>query len=238
MGKRLYRHGIINTIATLLFLIFMNGGLLVLFFLLYFMLLSEEEGIYFVYVLFNLFGLIVCGLDSIVFFDDITLVDEYEDCLICYRWLRPVCIPFDEIKDIEIAKKSYQLLYSKHNFSVDGYAISLKDASKERIIILKSFETDGLVNRWRAKYPPADVLSSFQGSSFEVSSDPTSVISAGDRELKADIGQIYVGVTGVRAGDELNTYTADDTYIIKVNTDFNVYEDKATTDYSDELTVK
>lgn len=254
VGKRLYRHGIINTIATLLAMIFMN--VLALAFLINF--LFAEEGVDFI-------GLLICAMPVSLYalYMDvqylcykITWVDEYEDCMIGYRWLRPVDIPFSKIE--EFKAETYEPWYYKHPEYL--YSISFKDASWDKIKIPRTSGTDGLVERWREKYLPKDTTSFFKGYAYEESREPTGIYSAGNTELRAEIGQDFVKITGVRAGDELKTYTPDGillvsetvsrgntakltlpagSYIVKVSQSFfNVYGDKATTDYSYELTVK
>lgn len=262
VGRRLYRHGFIGTIFGLFVLIIIIG--LVLFWI--YSLFAEGDGAAFVLIVALLPALarIVRAL-----FYHVEWVDEYENCLIGYRLLRPVYIPFNEIKDIEEEwyhpwhgelERGDLWLYSGRRGLVEHvYYISFKDVSWDDVRIPKTRGTDGFVERWRKKYLPADTTS-FPGYAYEERREFTGITSAGDTELMAEIGEDYVMITGVRAGDELNTYSSDGTllatetvssgnsvklmlptgsYIVEVSqTTFDVYGGKATTDYSYDVTVK
>lgn len=254
VGRRLYRHGFIGTIFGLFVLIIIIVLVLVLIYFRY----SEGDGAFF-FLLVPLLPALAMIVHSL--FYHIEWVDEYEDCLIGYRLLRPVYIPFNEIKDIE--EDWYYHWYSdlgRHRELVEHvYYISFKDVLLDGVRIPKNKGTDGFVERWRKKYLPADTTS-FPGYAYEERREFTGITSAGDTELMAEIGEDYVKITGVRAGDELNTYTPDGTllatetvsrgntakltlpagsYIVKVSqTVFSVYGGKATTEYSYDITVK
>lgn len=133
-------------------------------------------------------------------------------------------VSFTGLKPAEAAKPEYVTA----TLSIGGYAAASAKVAKDSAATLTITPADGwtlatltlneanvLADYADGKYTTPKLTAdatvaatfSYTGYAYEESSETTGVITAGDTGLKAEIGQGYVKITGVKSGDELKAYT-------------------------------